>query len=469
MNYLINAAAEGKGFSQLPLLEPPDEDDPQSEVSEKQDSVSRDDLQNTDISTFAEVEDIQPVVFETRDGNKDDDEVQINQTIAGNTLNDLEAPNIHPPDGSTSVENEAESTQLSSMEGDVSSSKKAGPNGEQRSMSKVGQEIGASSSVGLTEDATARSEDTAPEEENLINYEDEDGEDDVNHEFSTRSSTIQGDSIGTSNFDLATTTENVFNDELAESVNKQLQEDHDQQQYTGQAHNPNAGSGAFEREEVDIGAYDEILEVDSGEAETFEPEHDQGNEYSHEQVENSSPDDENEPEVQEESIHNGNPPFELGQTEAVSTYQSTKGYEDQHNQEEDRELHDPSSKNHENPHVGLKGDDDSHENAFDITLDHKDSGENTETSKVNATLSHGHGHDSEYSKSISTSHTIGGQDSYEKGLPSLDEINYEDEEKDVDFFTLPAEQSARGSPSSLKRMRCDEDGGLLYDDSQGES
>ena len=479
MNYLINAVAEGKGFSQLSLLEPPDEDHPQSEYSEKQDAVGKDDLQDTDISTYAEIEDSQPVNVETGNGKKAENEVEINRKTAGNTPNDLEGhacttetPNVNPPDGNTSVEDEGQSNQLSSRRGDVYFSNEASPNGEQNMISKVEEESNVSSPVGVSKDAIARSEDTTAEEENLINYEDEDGEGDVNHAFSTRSSTIQGDSIETSKFDLTSSTDNVLDDELAESVNEQLKEDHDQQELTGQAHIPDCAAGVYGMEEVEAGTCNGNFEVDDGEllefeqeGEDFELEPDQGDEYGHEQVDSSSPDQETVPDFQDEGIYDENLPIKQRQTEVVSVYKPTEGYKDPHNQEEDTKDHDYSNKNHKNPQVGTE-DDETHENTFGITLDHEDSGQNTETSKVNGTLSPGYEHDSDYSRSIPAPHMTADQESHEKRVSDLDEINYEEEE-DADLSTIPATQSANASPGSLKRMRSDQDDGPLDDHLQG--
>ena len=458
MKYLANAVAEGKGFSQLPLLESPDEDDPQSEYSGKQDTGGKDDLQSTDITTYTEVEDSRPVDIETRDVNKDDDSVEVDENIARSTPNNLGghalnigAGDIISPDGSTPLENEAKSTQLSSTRDDVSVSNELGSIREQNLISKVEGDTSVPSSVGIIGDTLGRSEDTAAaaEEENLINYEDEDGEGDVNHEFSTRSSTIQGDTIETSKVD-------------------------SQQELARQALIPGNASRVLEEEETEVAADTENLEADNGEildfdqeGEDFEQDHSQGDEHYREQDDNSSQDQENEPDVHKEGVYDENLSAKQGQTKFGPTHTLTEDYEDPDNQEIFLEDSEPWSQTRGNAPVALKDGDNSHEDNFDFTLDHTESGENQETAKANETLSNSYAHGSNFSTSVFT-HTIADQEVHDKPDTNSDEINYEEEE-DVDLSRLPAEHSGNASPGSLKRMRSDEADGLPEDDLQGES
>ena len=474
MNYLINAVAEGRGFSQLSLLEQLDEDDPQSEGSEKQDVIGEDNLYNTDGSIYADVEGNQPVDIEDTEGEKEEYKGDGNHAIARNTLDDLEEsapngelPNADPQTRSTHLGDESKATQPSGTTGGDSTVDEAGGNEEQFLRPKVEETVIISSATSADERALQENKGTAVEEENLINYEDEEGEDGPNHEFSTSSSTIQGDSIEALKFDLAAATQNVSDNESADSGNEQLQEEGHQHGPVRQEQITDGAGGVFDANEGEEGAYNEGLGTDDSDpleldqqVEVFHPEFDEQNKHSHEQLGNTSPDDRNELDTLDKENHDEDLPAEK---RSVPPQNLTKGYKGPLNPEE-LVGNEPSTKHRgRDGQEALNGHENSQENAFEFAVHDVNSGElSTDTLKANRILNSGYERGSDYTRPTSTHHTTADQEHYEEPDADLDEDN-------IALSALPDEQSANPSPTSLKRTRTDDEDIPLDDDLQGET
>jgi hypothetical protein len=484
MSYLINAVAEGRGFSQLSLLEPPNEDDPQSEDVEEQDDVGGDDSHNRDGPKYAEEDRIRPVNVGDDDGEKEEDNEEDREEdkedesrkIARNAQNNLKEPtrstrayNADHKGGSTPLEDDVQAAQLSGSRGEYARFDEGGTKEEQSLVPKVEEEVVVSSSAAVDEHALRDAKETAAEEEDFINYEEdeedeeaeeaEEAEDDTNREFSTRSSTIQGDSIEASKDEFATTTtENVPDNDPAVFINDQLHNDDHHRGSTGQDQTTDDFCGVVEANEINgrgpnesIGAGDDdFLDVDQ-EAEGLELEIDEQEEHEHEQLDTSGPSLEDEPDNPDEGTDGEDLPAEKQLTEPNLIHKSTKGYRGEAYQVEDIQANEPPHDYHGgDSQFGLDEHEKSYEDDIYFTVDHTDSGESTESLKTNGTLSNGYERNPDQD-----------QEPDQKLTEDIDEINYEDEEPSS---KISAEHVLRSSPGSLKRTRSDRE-----DDPQGKT
>ncbi len=474
MRYLINAASEGKGFSQLSLLEPPDDGDPQSEDLEEQDATGKGAIQETDCSKNAEEAKDLPISVRGDDQEREEANGNDDRRIALNTQNVLRESTRTTGTwndrqvGITPLGDEGKSPQLSGSKEERAALDEAGTKVEQGLIQKVEETSRFPSPADADEHALRESEETAAEEEDLINYEDEEGEegeeaeDDTNRELSTRSSTIQGDSIEASRTDVATATENVLDNEPAESINEQPQEDDHQQRSVGQDQIEDGSGDLFEADEVDKNERNGSLGVGDGDfldfdqdGEDLELELDKQEEQENEQIDMSGAGHRNEPDVPNEGTDREDVSAEERKTEPILTHKPTKEYQGEGYQEEDLRANEPSGEHHGGDVlVGLNGHENSDDNDIDFTVDHAETGEGTETFKTDETLSNGYGHDSDQD-----------QESRKKLPADSDEINYEDDEGSS---KIPAGQSLNLSPGSLKRTRSNQADDDLLDDPQGE-
>lgn len=394
-----------------------------------------------------------------------------------------EAPSADLQDGNVRLPEEAQSMQLRGTRGEDSGFNKDDTDLDQYLIPKVEEEIAISSPVGVNEHEFGKLEEPTAEEEDLINYEDEEGDDETNHGPSTRSSTIQGDSIETTKFDLTTTIDYGLNDEPAESLNQQLQEDgHKRGPLIIQDQCAGGAGGVFEAGDVEGGTHNEEgLEADDdGEllgleepSEELEPDLDEQDEYGHEEVDRSSPSQENEPDAKDQGTYNDDPPGGLPsdarQTESVLTNKLTKQYQGSLDEEEHITNTEFTYKHRGSSQAGLHEGPNGNEDNFDLAVNLGGDGDDTVALKANGTLSHGYEPGLDHSDPTSALDTIPDRDSHERPVVDNDEINYEDED-DVVCSMLPTEQSANASPGYLKRTRIDdEDNVSVDDDLQGET
>lgn len=465
MNYLINAVAEGKGFSQLSLLEPPDEDDRQSEDVEEQAELGEDDLPSTDRSNYAEADKVRPVSTGDDEAEKEEEKEDENRRIARSTQNNLKEPagstgahNADHDGGSTPLKAKVQATQFSGSIEENAEFDEGDTNEEQSLIRKVEGEVGVSSSAAVDEHALREVKEPAPEEEDFINYDEdeevEEADGDTNREFSTRSSTVLGDSIEASKPDLATTP-TLYN-EQAEFIDDQLQDDDNHQGSTGQDQISDDSGGVTEADEVDgrepnesLGAgNDDLLKFDQGE--DLELKFDDQEEHDHAQFVTSSPGLENEPDNPDERTDGEVLPAEKQYREPSLTHKSVKAYKCGGYPEEEVQANKPPQEYHAgDTQVGLDEHERSYENAINFTVDHADSGEGTEIMETNGTLRNGHEFNPDQD-----------QEPGQKLTEDIDEINYEDDEP---LSKIPAEHILNSSPGSLKRTRSDREDDTLQE------
>lgn len=472
MNYLINAVAEGRGFSQLPLLESANEDDRQSEDVEERDDVGGDDSHNSDGPKYVEEDRIRPVNDRDDDGEREEDKEDGNRKDTQNAQNNLKEP-VHTTrafdadhrSGSTPSEDDVQAAQLSGSRGERARFDEGGTKEEQSLVPKAGEEVGVSSSAAVDEHVLRDPMETGAEEEDFINYE-EDEEDveaeeaeDTNREFSTRSSTIQGDSIEASKDEFATTTDNIPDNDPAVFIDDRLHNEDRHRGSTAQEQTTDGLRGVVEADETNgrgpnesIGAGDDGLLDDDEEAEGLELEIDEHeHEHENERLDTSGPNLEDEPDNPDEGIDGEDPAADKPLTEPNLIHKSTKGYRGEAYQIEDIQSNEPPHDyNGAAAQTGLDEHDKSYDNPVHFTADHTDSGESTEALKTNGTLSNSNERNPDQDREPD-----------QKLTEDIDEINYEDEELSS---KIPAEHVLRSSPGSLKRTRSDRE-----DDPQGEA
>ena len=389
-----------------------------------------------------------------------------------------EAPSADPPYGNVRLPEEAQSIQLRGTREEDSGFNKDDTDLDQCLIPKVKEEIAMASSVDVNEHSPGELEEPTAEEEDLINYEDEEVDDETNHGPSTRSSTIQGDSIEASKFDLTTTSDNVLDDEPAESLNQQLQEDGHEWEPTIQGQRAGSAGGEFAAGDVEGGTHNEEgLETDDGElfeleepGEELEPDLDEQDEYGLEEVDRSGPSLEHEPDAKDQGTYNDDPsrglPDDARQSESVLTNKSTKQYQGSLNEEDYFTNTESTYKHRGISYMEFQEGSNGNEDNFDIAVSLVDDDEDT---VANGTLSHNYEPGLDHPSPTSALDTIADRDSHEKPIVDNEEINYEDEEDDEVFPILPTEQSANASPGTLKRTRNDGEHDVSVDDDlQGE-
>ena len=491
MKYLINAVAEGKGFSQLALLEPPDEDDPQFEDVEQRDAGGEHYLQDIDSSAYVEVDGYLPLDVADADIKKEESKELRDHKISRSTesrsneiATNTGSRRAEPRSDSTPLKDEAKMTQLSDSdsEGKNSTSNDAGAKKEQIVVLKADEKTekpGNPLSGGTNEPTLGTSEATSAENEDVINYDEEEVGDDTNNEISTRSSTIQGDSIEGSKFDVTATTEIVLDNNPTDFGDEQLEENGYQQDLSGRDQTADGIGDVLEADE-DYGTAldkshefsdDDLFDIgQQGEDSESESEEQRGN--NHEQDDIPSPSPGNEFDNPIEATHDEDLPATKHQTNSAPSNQMGPGKQSRQTPNDDMRGSGPPHEHHTATTYVEPNDHDHVHNAedlYDFTVDGVDTSEIIHDFQANRNVSNGYGRGFDHPPSTSTNHIQADQTTH-KVIADVDEIDFNDTKDDFTSSTLPIKQGLNPSPGSLKRMRTDmEDDVLLDSNLQGKS
>ena len=471
MRYLVNAVAEGKGISQLPLLELPDDNSPQFEDVEQQADGIEKDLHDQSSSPYGEVEEYLPYNLPDTDREKEDGTdssdhktSQRTQLTSKGSVPNLGAPGIEPRLDGAPLEHASKITQFPRSREVHLGANDASTIEEQRLIPQAEMETAKLSSADNHEPAPRVSSAVDVENDDVINYNDEGGEDDVTHDLSTRSSTIQGDSIEGSKFEVATITEKVPNNDLAESWYEPNWE-HEYQIVPFEQEQ--AAKGTSDVSEADEGLEPgdgEYIGVDQqGEISEFESDEHEAN---HIQEDCSGRSPTNDIKAPRNATYEDSQTPEL-QIESVFTDQVNEENQNIQFQENDIKGNEPPSEQGvADVHTELHNQDDSREDLYEFSVDDLDTGKATRSANANGTVSNGNSngneHNLDHSSSTLTNRSQPGHIPH-KLIRNDDQIDYSDDEDGSALPTLPIEQGLSASPESLKRLRSD-----MEDDAQGE-